>query len=187
MDKLERFKGCMLGGATGDALGYVIEFDSLNAIRRKYGPHGLRTILKSKKDGNKAVISDDTQLTLFTADGLLWAAEDGVDSVDRVFRSYMRWYYTQTERIVKPEQTDWMKQQPHESKWGYTRTSIDRHRRRVLLWCRLHARKAAHSGGRTPKAPPHHGSVRGSHRHVGGSPQPLWPPTGHCLHPRYGQ
>ena len=94
MDKLERFKGCMLGGATGDALGYVIEFDSLNAIRRKYGPHGLRTILKSKKDGNKAVISDDTQLTLFTADGLLWAAEDGVDSVDRVFRSYMRWYYT---------------------------------------------------------------------------------------------
>ena len=87
MDKLERFKGCMLGGATGDALGYVIEFDSLNAIRRKYGPHGLRTILKSKKDGNKAVISDDTQLTLFTADGLLWAAEDGVDSVDRVFRS----------------------------------------------------------------------------------------------------
>ena len=85
MDKLERFKGCMLGGATGDALGYVIEFDSLNAIRRKYGPHGLRTILKSKKDGNKAVISDDTQLALFTADGLLWAAEDGVDSVDRVF------------------------------------------------------------------------------------------------------
>ena len=119
MDKLERFKGCMLGGATGDALGYVIEFDSLNAIRRKYGPHGLRTILKSKKDGNKAVISDDTQLTLFTADGLLWAAEDGVDSVDRVFRSYMRWYYTQTERIVKPEQKAWMLRQPHEDKWGY--------------------------------------------------------------------
>ena len=119
MDKLERFKGCMLGGATGDALGYVIEFDSLNAIRRKYGPHGLRTILKSKKDGNKAVISDDTQLALFTADGLLWAAEDGVDSVDRVFRSYMRWYYTQTERIVKPEQKAWMLRQPHEDKWGY--------------------------------------------------------------------
>ena len=36
MDKLERFKGCMLGGATGDALGYVIEFDSLNAIRTSY-------------------------------------------------------------------------------------------------------------------------------------------------------
>ena len=45
MDKLERFKGCMLGGATGDALGYVIEFDSLNAIRRKYGPQVVSSIL----------------------------------------------------------------------------------------------------------------------------------------------
>lgn len=119
MDRIERFTGCMLGGATGDALGYVIEFDSWNTIRRKYGPHGLRTILKSKSNGNKAVISDDTQLALFTADGLLWAAQDGADPVERIFRSYMRWYYTQTERIVKPEQLEWMKPQPHENKWGY--------------------------------------------------------------------
>lgn len=119
MERKERFTGCMLGGVAGDALGYVIEFDSLKAIQQKYGPHGLRTILKCKKEGNKAVISDDTQLALFTADGLLWADQDGADPVERIFRSYMRWYYTQTERIVKPEQTDWMKQQPHESKWGY--------------------------------------------------------------------
>lgn len=40
MERKERFTGCMLGGAAGDALGYVIEFDSLKAIQQKYGPTG---------------------------------------------------------------------------------------------------------------------------------------------------
>lgn len=59
----------MFGGAVGDALGFVIEFDDLKTIHKKYGLYGLRTVLKSAKNGNKSLISDDTQLALFTADG----------------------------------------------------------------------------------------------------------------------
>lgn len=119
MDNLERFTGCMLGGATGDALGYIIEFDDLKTIHKKYGPYGLRTILKLESNGRKGVISDDTQMSLFTADGLLWADHDDVNPREGIYRSYMRWYYTQTDRIIKPEQMGWMKQQDHEKNWGY--------------------------------------------------------------------
>ena len=38
MDGLDRFMGCMFGG---DALGFVIEFDDLKTIHKKYGPYGL--------------------------------------------------------------------------------------------------------------------------------------------------
>ena len=31
----------------------------------------------------------------------------------------MRWYYTQTERIIHPEQEKWMKRQPHEVDFDY--------------------------------------------------------------------
>ncbi|KMO85604.1 ADP-ribosylglycohydrolase [Megasphaera cerevisiae DSM 20462] len=119
MNAAERFTGCMLGGATGDALGYLIEFDDLKTIRKKYGPYGLRTVLKLEANGKKGVISDDTQMSLFTADGLLWADHDGITPQEGLYRSYMRWYYTQTERIVKPEQMSWMKAQEHEQEWGY--------------------------------------------------------------------
>ena len=106
--------GCMLGGAVGDALGFVIGKDDLKTIHKKYGPYGLRTVLKSAKNGNKSIISDDTQLSLFTADGMLWADHDGLEPTEGLYRSYMRWYYTQTERIIRPEQEKWMNRQDHE-------------------------------------------------------------------------
>lgn len=37
MDGLNRFMGCMLGGAVGDALGFVIGKDDLKTIHKKYG------------------------------------------------------------------------------------------------------------------------------------------------------
>lgn len=114
MNGLNRFMGCMLGGAVGDALGFVIGKDDLKTIHKKYGPYGLRTVLKSAKNGNKSIISDDTQLALFTADGMLWADHDGLEPTEGLYRSYMRWYYTQTERIIRPEQEKWMNRQSHE-------------------------------------------------------------------------
>lgn len=119
MDGLDRFMGCMFGGAVGDALGFVIEFDDLKTIHKKYGPYGLRTVLKSAKNGNKSLISDNTQLALFTADGMLWGDHDGLEPSDGLYRAYMRWYYTQTERIIHPEQEKWMKRQPHEVDFDY--------------------------------------------------------------------
>jgi ADP-ribosylglycohydrolase len=60
--------GCMVGGAVGDALGYAVEFDSWNTIRTKYGPQGITRFQLDKR--GVARISDDTQMSLFTAAGI---------------------------------------------------------------------------------------------------------------------
>ena len=67
---LDKVKGCLIGGAVGDALGYPIEFMSYEKILSRYGDSGLTEFLLDPESG-KALISDDTQMTLFTANGLL--------------------------------------------------------------------------------------------------------------------
>ena len=44
MKDLKKFKGCLLGGAAGDALGYAVEFRSLDEIRKKYGEEFINEI-----------------------------------------------------------------------------------------------------------------------------------------------
>ena len=90
MDKLERIRGCLLAGAAGDALGYQVEFVPLNGILRKHGPHGVRTMAP--------YISDDTQMTLFTAEGMLMGLKHGMPMPACVYQSYLDWYKTQTPR-----------------------------------------------------------------------------------------
>ena len=41
MKKLDRYRGCLLGGAIGDALGYTVEFFSYKTIIQKYGSNGI--------------------------------------------------------------------------------------------------------------------------------------------------
>ncbi len=65
----DRYRGCLLGGAVGDALGAGIEFSSLVEIRREYGPAGVTGYVPCY--GRSCAITDDTQMTLFTAEGLL--------------------------------------------------------------------------------------------------------------------
>ncbi len=99
MDKRQpnHFTGCLLGGAVGDALGYPVEFDSYNEIQRKYG-----SVTGYITGGSApALISDDTQMTLFTAEGLLRAFcrgnQRGVMPLftQIVHRAYLRWLHTQ--------------------------------------------------------------------------------------------
>lgn len=61
--------GCLLGGAVGDALGYAVEFKNYRDIIRRYGGKGI-TRYELNREG-VAEISDDTQMTLFTAAGCL--------------------------------------------------------------------------------------------------------------------
>ena len=70
MNHLTRCKGCLIGGAIGDALGYPIEFMSQESIFYKYGPDGLTEYVLTN---HIAQISDDTQMTLFTADAIICA------------------------------------------------------------------------------------------------------------------
>lgn len=93
-------RGSLMAGAAGDALGYPVEFMSRNAILARYGDKGI-TRFKLDSDG-KALVSDDTQMTLFTANGMLMGLTRGYmcgiggDPKNYVGGAYIDWYYTQT-------------------------------------------------------------------------------------------
>ena len=95
----DKILGSLMGGAAGDALGYSVEFSTAALIRRKYGAAGI-----TRYDLNAqglAEVSDDTQMTLFTANGLLNAkVSKGVeakptDYLSAISDAYIDWYYTQ--------------------------------------------------------------------------------------------
>ncbi|MDD3349991.1 MAG: ADP-ribosylglycohydrolase family protein [Eubacteriales bacterium] len=99
-DSKPYFRGCLLGGAIGDALGYPVEFLTLEEIKKVYGKDGIK-ILQINEASGKALISDDTQMTVFTADGLVWADKKAKTKgiygyVPCVFYAYQKWYFTQT-------------------------------------------------------------------------------------------
>lgn len=96
----DRVRGSMVGGAIGDALGFPVEFIySYEDIQKRYGEEGITrldtTQWWTETDLGKAVISDDTQMTLFTALGLLNAKEKGMAPVPAICYAYIEWLYTQ--------------------------------------------------------------------------------------------
>jgi len=92
-DKSDKIRGCMFGGAIGDALGYPVEFDGERTIFSKYGPNGITEYEKNPRSG-KAEISDDTQMSLFTANGLLMGDTRGnVRGIQGLPRSYVQMAY----------------------------------------------------------------------------------------------
>ena len=104
MTKLDRIRGSLIGGAAGDALGYAVEFESEQTIFGRYGEKGIQSYDLSAY--NKAIISDDTQMTLFTANGLLVgetrSRRKGIAIAPRhpVSEAYQDWLKTQ-ERSYK--------------------------------------------------------------------------------------
>ena len=87
-----RYRGCLLGGAVGDALGYPVEFMKEDGIFRKYGEKGIQTLSQA---GNPAVISDDTQMTLFAANALIRSEVIHCDWKENLLRAYQEWLGTQ--------------------------------------------------------------------------------------------
>lgn len=98
---LDPIRGCLFGGAVGDALGYAVEFIEDYVIFERYGSEGI-TEYALDKVTCKALISDDTQMTLFTANGLLVGdtrgCMRGIQGWPRVYvaMAYQDWLYTQT-------------------------------------------------------------------------------------------
>ena len=72
----EHFRGCLLGGAIGDALGWPIEFSSSQEVIVQYGDEGIRDLIVNSR--GIAEVTDDTQLTLFIAEGIISADQMGV-------------------------------------------------------------------------------------------------------------
>lgn len=98
----DRIRGSLIGGAIGDALGYPVEFIySFEGIQARYGERGITRLdtklhwLDEDEQAGKAVVSDDTQMTLFTANGLLNAKKQGISLKYGICRAYIEWYLTQ--------------------------------------------------------------------------------------------
>ena len=84
MDVIERYRGCLLGLATGDALGTSLEFR----------PPGTFTPIETIGGGGPFKLSpgqwtDDTSMALCLAESLI--ERQGFDPVDQLER-YVRWY-----------------------------------------------------------------------------------------------
>ena len=100
----DRIRGSLIGGAIGDALGYPVEFiDSFGGIQARYGEQGITRLDVRWTDTDsdsvgKAVVSDDTQMTLFTANGLLNAKRLGIEPKFAICRAYLEWLETQDGR-----------------------------------------------------------------------------------------
>ena len=91
---VDRFRGCLLGGAVGDALGAPVEFTSLQEIRTRFGRDGVADFAPAY--GRVGAITDDTQMTprqrrlrrrlcglVWTAEGLLRAVSSDRNDIRR--------------------------------------------------------------------------------------------------------
>lgn len=114
----DKIRGCLVGGAIGDALGYSVEFMTYPSIIRQYGSDGITSFTL---EDNLALFSDDTQMTLFTANGLL----NGIvrnnylhqqsSLIDNIGNAYIDWYKTQLRqnyRIPENERNCWISDIP---------------------------------------------------------------------------
>lgn len=97
--------GCVLGGAVGDAFGYAIEFDRWSTIQRKHGPKGLQHPVLHN---GRLVVSDDTQMTLFTLEAINQVLQPHGDNDRSTLQhrfaiacrqAYRRWGHTQGLRV----------------------------------------------------------------------------------------
>lgn len=105
----ERVLGCMVGGAVGDALGYAVEFSSWPQIQRQYGPEGIKEYELDRH--GLACISDDTQMSLFTAAGTLLG----------MTRGHMRGIMGRLDTYCEKTYVDWL----HTQEWPCRKADTD--------------------------------------------------------------
>ena len=98
MKDINKFIGCLLGGAIGDALGYPISFLNEDDNIQEFGK---KIVTEYKLIDDRAIISDVTQMTLFTANAILVGksriATRGIGVPMRVYclMGYYDWLRTQ--------------------------------------------------------------------------------------------
>ena len=104
----DRVRGCLVGGAIGDALGYPVEFWPVDRILSVVGQAGVRDYL-ALPTGEVGAVSDDTQMTLFTADALAHEpglASDPLATRNALALAYLRWFDTQQGWESRPNPAD---------------------------------------------------------------------------------
>lgn len=106
-DYMDKFEGAVIGSAIGDAFGYPLMKMTYEEICTTFERYGAMDLAVSKKTGT-ALFTEATQMSMFTADGILWAdskqaAYENGAVASYVFFSYQLWLYMQTKTIAGPE------------------------------------------------------------------------------------
>lgn len=110
----QRALACLLGGAIGDAFGYEVEFKRTAEIRELFGERGIK---EPVFHAGKLRVSDDTQMTLFTLEGLLRHLErddtEAASSIDSIRNAYLDWLDTQSGGTISASRRPlgWLAQQ----------------------------------------------------------------------------
>lgn len=109
LNRLDQIKGCLLGGAIGDALGAAVEFLDWSAIESRFGAAGIVDFAPAY--GLTGAITDDTQMMLFTAEGLLRAYVRGSSRgichpPSVIHHALLRWLHTQGIESALPVRLD---------------------------------------------------------------------------------
>lgn len=104
ISRRERVLGCMLAGAAADSLAGPIEFLNWHQIADRYGDGGLDHHVPLH--GTLGAITDETQMTLFTAEALLRVRTQGANwkpirPTLILTNAYRRWLRTQ--RHIGPD------------------------------------------------------------------------------------
>lgn len=110
-NKLSSYRGCLLGLAVGDAMGFPVDKKSWAEICEDYGPNGL---LGYDLVNGSADITSYTQLAAFLCNGLLLAAIRGSsDYYPRYMAMSLReWAKSQQFRGVTEKTNCWLAQVP---------------------------------------------------------------------------
>ncbi len=112
--KHSRYIGCLLGGAVGDALGYPIEFWNESQIFKQFGETGIQ---KLEQAGHPASISDDTQMTLFATNALIYAKSNNEMIEKNLRTAYCEWLGIQGD-------TRGIEDEKHSKMWIYKDTRL---------------------------------------------------------------
>jgi ADP-ribosylglycohydrolase len=91
-DTKDRFSGCIYGLAIGDAIGFPVEFLKLEQIKERFGPEGI-SALQQFHDYPFGAYSDDTQMTIAVANGLLESnnPDDLEDVMKHIADEFIEW------------------------------------------------------------------------------------------------
>lgn len=97
---VDKYQGCLLGIAIGDALGAPVEFMRINEIIKRYGKDGV-TDFYTWGGLEPGSYTDDTQMSIATANGCIQAHRQGITEGNcpppsDVYNSYLDWLESQS-------------------------------------------------------------------------------------------
>ena len=85
----DKAQGIIYGLAIGDALGFAVEFITLDQIKLEFGPTGISGLPEP------AIFSDDTQMAVAIAEALNTAGEKDLETIMSAIKAeFIKWYHS---------------------------------------------------------------------------------------------